>query len=792
MGSMVKKQLALGASAFGFLLLATPAAAQDGDGQDAERSSSSGTIMVTAQRREQELQDVPIAVTSLSPQDVENRQITETLDVVTFVPNAVAQNNTGPGAANSYYIRGLGSSQSLATFDPPVGSYVDDLFIARQAANNFAFFDLERIEVLRGPQGTLFGRNTTGGAVRIILKKPSRDFGGFVEAGYGSFDRVSLRGSVDLPLSENLLTKVSAYYIDDDGFVRNVETGEDGLNDENNFGVRGAIRAFLGDSITWDVAADYIENDHANEINFEVGGERVTFTGITRDGSTLVRPGTDDRLISGRKGAGGPGSKVKSFSATSNLSIELGDSANLELITGYLDTEQSLLTDVFSGGIGVPGSDFPALQTALPAVVRGSARRPTGGFLFGQLGQHEQFTQEIKLDGELGGRVNYVAGIYYFHEANETGIGQVFTLGSGFPLLLADNDFTNDTEAWAVYAQADVDVTDRLTATIGGRYTDETKDIAFTDNVPTGAPSDHTTAAFLAAGLPDELETSLFTPRFALSYDITDDVMLFASATRGFKSGGWNASATDIRQALPFDAEKVWSYEGGLRTAFMGGLGTFNVTGFYSDVSDYQVLSALQLDDGSFAFVTRNFADLEVIGLEVEASISPFDGVTFFGSLGLQDADYVIDPNAPEFDEFGVRSIAAQQAACLDGDDDSCGSGIVTTDGSIAEPTRTPELSGVLGVSIRQPMGSLGADLLVNGNVRYFSDHPRGTDNAAFGFTGDQALVNASVGLDFDNGLSLNAGCRNCLDEVYLNSTVGPLGWINDPAQWFVDVRFDF
>ena len=156
-----------------------PVAGADGKLQD---------IVVTAQRRTQRLQDVPIAISAFSPRDLTTKQIRTTLDIPRLVPNMVGASNVGIGSANTYFIRGLGNTESIATFDPPVGTYVDDIYISRQNANNFSFFDIDRIEVLRGPQGTLFGRNTTGGAINVILKKPSTRLGGYAEASYGNYN----------------------------------------------------------------------------------------------------------------------------------------------------------------------------------------------------------------------------------------------------------------------------------------------------------------------------------------------------------------------------------------------------------------------------------------------------------------------------------------------------------------------------------------------------------------------------------------------------------------------------
>jgi iron complex outermembrane receptor protein len=164
-------------------------------------------IVVTAQRRAEKLQDVPIAISVFSGDQLRAQGVSSALDLGQFVPNLIAQNNTGLGSANAYYLRGLGNTETIPTFDPPVGTYVDQIYLSRQNANNLNLFDVQRIEVLRGPQGTLFGKNTTGGAISVILREPGKVFGGYAELGYGSFQKKLARASVDVPLNDKLQIK---------------------------------------------------------------------------------------------------------------------------------------------------------------------------------------------------------------------------------------------------------------------------------------------------------------------------------------------------------------------------------------------------------------------------------------------------------------------------------------------------------------------------------------------------------------------------------------------------------
>ncbi|MGE3775368.1 MAG: TonB-dependent receptor, partial [Gammaproteobacteria bacterium] len=214
-------------------------------------------VTVTAQRREESVQDIPVVVSAFSPEQLEQRNIDSTLDLTQYVPNMIGHLNGGPGSAASYFIRGLGSTEIIATVDPPVGTYVDEIFIARQNANSLDLFDPERIEILRGPQGTLFGRNTTGGAVNVVLKKPAKVFGGNAEIGFGEYNRRIIAGSVDVPMAERFFTKLSAYYNDEDGYADNIVTGKKD-NGSEQWGVRLATQTLVSDAVTWDLSGSYV------------------------------------------------------------------------------------------------------------------------------------------------------------------------------------------------------------------------------------------------------------------------------------------------------------------------------------------------------------------------------------------------------------------------------------------------------------------------------------------------------------------------------------------------------
>jgi iron complex outermembrane receptor protein len=236
-------------------------------------------VVVTAERREASVQDVPVAVSAYDQAMIEDLQLDDSLDLINVVPNLFGGNNTGLGTANMYYLRGQGNDESIATFDPPVGTYVDDVYITRQNANNFSLFDVERIEVLRGPQGTLYGRNTTGGAISVVMRKPGEEMGGYLEAGAGSFGRTQLRAGIDMPLTDTVLTKFSVFHVKDDGYLENSIDGKD-YNVTDQQGMRGAFR-FLSDGMTWDLSIDYADIEASSIYGALDGDDRVSTSRLT-------------------------------------------------------------------------------------------------------------------------------------------------------------------------------------------------------------------------------------------------------------------------------------------------------------------------------------------------------------------------------------------------------------------------------------------------------------------------------------------------------------------------------
>ena len=684
-------------------------------------------VLVTAERREASVQDVPIAVSAYSEEMIERLQIDDTLDLINVVPNLFGGNNTGLGTANMYYLRAQGNDESISTFDPPVGTYVDDVYITRQNVNNVALFDVERIEVLRGPQGTLYGRNTTGGAISVVMKKPSDTMQGYVEAGAGNWGKTMVRGSIDLPLSENVLTKFSAYYVDTDGYLENRTDGKD-YNEADLTGIRAALRWLISDSMTWDIAVDGGKSEVANIHGFLDGDDRYSLSVL---GSGLPMGG----------GMSDYGNEVDTLNITSNLAWDaMGGTANL--IFGSRSIEQDFLLN------------FPFSLDFFPDF-----------FIIDNQGEHDMYSAELKWSGDImDGRAFLQTGVYYMDEDNTVDFVDYLDLAAvGVPappstafLTLADRVLSNTTESFAVYAQADIKIGNNGTLTLGARYTDEEKTVDFQGTV--------NSAGMVAAGIPLSQSEQEITPRIAYAHKFTDNLMMYASATNGFKSGGWNARGSSSAALQAFAPETIWSYELGMRGDWMDGRLRTNITMFYSDLEDLQTTSATP--DGQF--LTTNAGGLEVPGIEAEITALPTDNWQIFAALGWQNAEYqdlpggCVTPNA---------DLAAYDADC-----------------NIAEPKRSPHQTYTLGTSVDFSLG--GVTVTPNIMLRYLGSQYPGTRNS--GYNESVTLLNAGVKLSMaDSRWELNLECKNCGDKTYTQSFLFTR-YYNLPVTYLATLKYRF
>jgi iron complex outermembrane receptor protein len=631
---MKKLLIAASGCALAFAL-ASPAVAQQSD-TDQPSDDGIGMIIVTAQKRSENVQDVPIAITAISNQFLEARGIDSIDDLGTFAPNVKFERAPASKTISQIAIRGSVTINPAITWEPAVGLYLDGVYIAKAQGSIFDIADLERVEILRGPQGTLYGRNALAGAVNLVTKKPSGEAGGNAEITYGSFNEVRLRGVLDLPQMGAFSAKVSGQYRKRDGLID--LTAPDGRGrtttdsiDSGSFMVQ--LRAELADNITADYTYDYSKSNQTPPFSQLLGVNRNADPRDIFDPASPSYPFAGaffplDRIANPNRTTsaaidGAVYERSRSYGHALTLTVGLGD-AELKSITAYRDL-------AWADGLDLDGSPFPVAFTQ-------------------RISDYNAFSQELQLTGTaFADRLAYVLGAFYFDERAETLNPQTY-FGGGVDL---DSNYGSNTEAWAVYAQLDFDITESLKLTLGGRYTEETKDISrfFRINFdPANGITSPLVLANLAYGdLPDAKFTD-FSPAVTLSYAASDNINLYARFAQGFKSGGFNGESNvfaaptpncpsgALELCQPYLPEQVDSYEVGLKSQFLDNRVIINLAAFRDERKDMQ-LSVFTATTGA-ASVIQNAAAARIQGLEIETVLRPFDDLTINASLALLDPEY--------------------------------------------------------------------------------------------------------------------------------------------------------
>lgn len=597
-----------------------PTPAPQADAEAIPESKGLEEIVVTSQRRAEKLQSVPVTVSAFNEKMLERLAVSDTISTSKFVPGMISNHNAGLASANTFYLRGLGNSQSTATFDAPVTTYVDDVYIARQNANNYAFFDTERVEVLRGPQGTLFGRNTTGGAIAVIMRKPSDEAGLKMEVTAGSYQRYTMKASVDLPVSETVRTKLSGFVVQDRGYLKNITTG-DWLNGEKSYGVRGDVRLLPTDALTIDVSAEFTSNSSTYTGLRNIPGKNpyvktaVTQPVFYESAAGLSQTGCSknnvNTLLTLEKGNC---NLSETFAIGGNVNYDL-ENGSLTYIFGYRHLDQGYINEY-----------------------NASAVNKYAGYILVDNAIHEQHSHELKLNYSLGDTIDLVTGLFYLKETSDDRQTS-FSGGTTAFRPIQDALYKHQVETAAYYAQADFHATEQLTLTLGGRYTWEEKQLQLIKSTQFPTLS-YDSSAVTAFGIPLKQTIKRFTPRFAVDYKVNPDVMLFASVTNGFKSGGWNGTASLPQNAVTFRPEKTWSYEAGVKSELFDRKLRFNLTGYYARTRDLQVTAGVANSLGVIASLPFNAGTLDVYGIEVEAT-AKFGNLSLFANPSYMHGRYV-------------------------------------------------------------------------------------------------------------------------------------------------------
>lgn len=609
------------------LACAAPAAAQasapEPDGVTAAgeaQALETGDIIVTAQKRSERLQDVPIAVTAITDKTIENRRILDVVDLSNVTPGLQIKSGDN-GASPRIFLRGVGLNDFNPATASAVGIYADGVYVGSPLAQRFAFFDLQQVEVLRGPQGTLYGRNTTGGAINVASRKPGNDFAADFLAEYGRFNSVNLQGGVSVPIvKDTLAVRVAGLYQNDDGYTLNRLTGNRG-NDADRWAVRGSVRWTPAANVTDDLAVTY---------------------GKSRGGSILAYGRT---LLPTSPAAAGPdGLCAPAFFGTAQCTNVLGyANTSRNLYQGDYRFQAKDKVDLTAIAntltVGLGASDLVSVtgyQHAKRDVLEESDSNPLPILTASVVARQNTFSQELRLQSSARPSLRYVAGLYYAHDDLRT--DSYFDV---LPILPANPaasigrftwPLTQKTDSYAAFGQLDYDLTERFTVTAGLRYSTDHKDFHYV--------SQETRTGTTFFVFDDSKNFDSFTGKFGLQYRFTRDVNLYASYSRGAKSGGFfSGQASRAADLGPYKDETVNSYEAGLKTQLLDRKLRANIAGFYYDYQNLQVFT-LVVDGAITRQLFTNASAARIYGVELELAATPTSDLTVYFNPAFLNAKY--------------------------------------------------------------------------------------------------------------------------------------------------------
>lgn len=610
----------------------------------ATRTGGEEELTVTAQRRSEVVQRVPASISAVGAAEIKEARIESALDLPKISPSVNVSTYFGAVQIN---IRGLGLTSPNPAGEPSVLTYVDGVFLARPTAIGAAFDDLSRIEVLRGPQGTLYGRNATGGVVNLITREPGDEFAANVSATYGAFNRFKLTGGVDIPIdtATGTAARISVYHETKDGDQFNAFDNNERIRDFKGNGIRGTVRTEAIPDVTLTLRGDYYEDD-VNGINFEevIGSENAGANGF---GSTPSNPsGVFPIVTVAPRGPLYNDGKHLSFNEDNPRMRHKNNGVSL---TADWDITESMqfksITAYRYSGLFRDRSDYDGTSAAIMNEFYGHERS-------------EAFSQEFDLSGETSGGITYVVGGYFFHEeldltylyylyAQPLILDALFGLPPGTTPNTLDFNIASKTQSASVFAQATVPLTDQLKLTGGIRQNWDEKEqvqsiLIFGGDI-CGGPAQ-------ARGKWNDL-----TWKVGLDYQINENSMLYASVSKGFKAGGLNLSACNSG----YDPEQVIAYEAGTKNKLLDGKLILNLSGFIYDYNDLQVNVYR-----TTSTTTENSASANVYGAEVELRVLPTENLEISGSLSWLHAEYegylslnplLVGTSAPPVDLTGFR-----------------------------------------------------------------------------------------------------------------------------------------
>ena len=750
---------------------AAPVQAQD---SEPAVSNDADDIVVVARKREERVLDVPIAVTAVSETQLAKMGANDLSGVQGAMPNVNIVQGRGSASSANMFIRGIGQPDALQTFDPAVGVYVDGVYMSRIQGALLNLFDVQRVEVLRGPQGTLYGKNTIGGAVNVISRKPDLEqLNGEAAFTYGRFDEVTAKGYVSAPLvSGKVALSLAGVHDDRDGIVTDAKTGKK-YNDRNNTAVRGILRAEPSEGVEVLISGDYTRQRNALTLGHAtaplIGFDyNANFSAATAFTILTAEPYGPYNYKAATSFANGEGQRLDHWGTSGTINLDLTPGLQLTSITAYRELQSKNYVDI----------DATAAEL---------------GDVLVDVDQH-QFSQELQLKLDTD-KLKGVFGLYYLNEhivSHQEAYADSYLRYVGSPLsFLRTIDDEQDTKSYAAFGQLTYNLTEKLALTGGLRYTSETKQYYRTTTAITGgaaaAPFVFPNSLPAPANAQNKVTYDAWTPSFTLGYKPNATSLIYASASRGFKSGGFNGRSNSIADLTlevdgetqiiaNFKPESVWTYELGYKASFADGKVSLAADVFRSDYKDFQARVGggnTGITGGSFPVI--NAGKLRIQGVEVEAMVKPWTGMTLTTSLGYLDAEY------KEFND-GRRAPAF-----------SCNP---TGQAIVCKPAFAPPVTFRTGAEQKFGLGE--ATLTLGGDVRFVDKHYLSVDNRAGLFEDGYLLGNVYAQIDYGQfylrGMVKNVGNTLYKTDGQEFSSVGNIQtvYFGDPRTWQVTVGVKF
>lgn len=574
-------------------------------------------------------QELPASVVTFNEASLKQAFTVDLVDVGKMVANAEL-NNVGTYASYpNFFIRGMGVNGSTRTNDPKVGVFVDGIYVGYNAGALSSTFDLEAVEVLRGPQGSLLGRNVTGGAVLVRSKRPGNEFGFNVEAGAGDYGSTEFNVSIEGPLASNVFGKLAVIKMDRDGYFEDNNRGSidlniypDGMPDTDTGDkvgmdltiVRPMVRIDFSENFEATLIAEFLKNDAGSANSQNVAHNCLPIPGV--DNRDIVC-GEGSRFLAQTKwGYTPPNDKyeinhdligyteLETNSLVLDATWDLGHGV-VTAIAGYRDVEYNSSTDFD----GTPFTIFHFNDNKE---------------------EQEQTSIEVRYSSTFSDKVNFVVGVNSFEQEYSIGERRNF-----FVSLNAATYSETEHETFGVFGEANIAVTDALSLTLGARWTKEEKSIDI--GVLGSCELDFSSCSNNTSNKEDWTD---FSPKVAATYNFRDDMMAYASWTRGFASGVFNARAATIDAVGPTDPETVDSIEIGFKTSFLDGRGLFNITYFQADYEDLILFVNNPCDNCGANLINFNAGEAEISGFEAELQLQPIDGLRLHASVGTVDPEF--------------------------------------------------------------------------------------------------------------------------------------------------------